>query len=101
MTDSMKFDPEGLLPLSNPWAPKVETVEDEIKKADHALVINGLTEEQFDRLSKGVINAMKQDPRSRTGLVIGKVAAFAMLMLFLAGIVRVIVWILSGLTINA
>jgi hypothetical protein len=99
-TPEYHFDPEGLLPPDHPFTPKVETIEDEVDKA-YTLVINGLTKEQFDILSKGVVDSLKQDPRSRVGMFVGKAVALATMMILLAGAIRVIVWILSGLTINA
>lgn len=93
-TPQFHFDPEGLL------EPKVEEIQDEVDKV-YTFVINGLTQEQFDILSKGVIRSLKQDPRNLTALVAQKALALAAVMILLAGAVRLIVWILSGLTINA
>lgn len=94
MTDTaFHGDPEGMLP-------KLEEVQDEVDKI-YSLTINGLTEEQFKVLAENFAVSLRKDPRSRTGLFAGKLAILATLMIFLAAAVRLIVWILSGLTINA
>jgi hypothetical protein len=99
-TPEFHFDPEGLLPPDHPFTPKVETIEDEVDKA-YTLIINGLTAEQFDILSKGVVNSLKRDPRNLTAKVVQKLLILSATMILLAGAIRVIVWILSGLTVNA
>jgi hypothetical protein len=99
-TPEFHFDPEGLLPTDHPFTPKVEEIRDDVDKA-YTFVVNGLTAEQFDILSKGVINSLKKDSRNLTAKVIQKLLAMAATMILLAGAIRVIFWILSGLTINA
>jgi hypothetical protein len=84
-------DPEGLLPEETKTEGGVEVRE------DYCIWINGLTKEQFDL----VVKAASKDPRSRVGQFVGKTISLAALMILLAAAVRLIVWILSGLAINA
>lgn len=96
MTDSIyRGDEESLLP-----EPGVTIREDYVDK-EYSLTITNLTEQQFNTISAGVIQAMNKDPRSRVGKFVGKALSIAVLMVFLAAAVRLIVWILSGLAINA
>lgn len=87
MTDHLKFDPEGLLPEGDE-SPKLPRPAD-----DYTLWITGLTDQQFAALKL----AVSPDPRNRTAKVVGKVATLSTLMVFVAGCIWTVSWILSHL----
>lgn len=66
--------------------------------ADHALVIAGLTKEQFDVLSEGVARSLREDPRNKTAKFAGKAALIGVTMVFLAACVWTVAQILTPLT---
>jgi len=100
MTDTtFHGDPEGMLP-----ADKTSSLEIHHERVgeveERSLILTGLTSDQIDAIGEGIKKSLAPY-RSRTAAFTAKAAQVALLMVFLAAVVRLIVWILSGLTVNA
>ena len=92
----LRFDPEGLLPFD---MPTIEEHRDEVDKAN-TLIINELTDEQFEILSQGIFAAMRAEKQSLAGKIAVRAILLAGTMIILAAAVRAIVWILSGVAVQ-
>ena len=91
-------DPEGILPKE---AGSLEIHHERVGEVEErSLILTGLTSDQIDAIGEGIKKALSPY-QSRTAAFSAKVAQIAILMVALAAAVRLIVWILSGLTVNA
>lgn len=92
----MTFDPDGLFDDEQFQPAKLEQHDDEVD-GQHALIINELTSEQFKILSEGVFQALRPDPRNITGKIIGKISSLAACMVFVAGCLWLVSWLVTHL----
>jgi hypothetical protein len=90
------YDPEGILPPGG----SVELKHDRVGEVEESsLILTGLTEKQADDIGKAVAKALSPY-QSRTAAVAAKAGQFALLMLFLSGILWLIAAVVTNLPTN-
>jgi hypothetical protein len=88
------YDPEGLLGAG------VELKHERVGQVeDTSLILTGLSEEQADSIGKAVAKALSPY-NSRTAATAAKIAQFALLMLFLSGVLWLIAAVVTNLPTN-
>jgi hypothetical protein len=90
MNEILRFDPEGLMP------PKLEEVRDDVDR-DYSLHINGLTEDQFEALSKNLTDALRGQPKSLAARVSAQALGIAFSTVVVAGCLYAVSWLVTNL----